>query len=182
MVRVYLGLGSNLGDRLAALRTAVDRLRASNDIRFVAASSLYETEPWERPPGRTHAAEGWYLNCAVEIETSLPPDRLLDRLQHIEAELGRTRGEGTPEAQRFTPRPLDIDILLYADRVVSVPDRLHVPHLLLHERAFVLRPLAELAPQVEHPVLYRTVHELLGEIEDDHGVVPGPYPARWFED
>lgn len=182
MARVFLGLGSNLGDRVASLRAAIDRLRESADIRFVTASSLYETEPWERPPGRAHAGEGWYLNCAIEVETVLPPDQLLDRLQRLEGDLGRTRSEGSPEAQRFAPRTLDIDILLYADRVVSVPDRLQIPHLLLHERAFVLRPLAELAPQVEHPTLYRTMRELLEELEDDHDVTAGRYPIRWFED
>ncbi|MGH7393753.1 MAG: 2-amino-4-hydroxy-6-hydroxymethyldihydropteridine diphosphokinase [Candidatus Rokuibacteriota bacterium] len=182
MARVYLSLGSNLGERVDLLRAAIARLRVTTGIRFVDASGLYETEPWENEPGRTLGERPWYLNCAVAIETALAPDDLLARLQEIEDRLGRERPAGTPEAARFAPRTLDIDILFYEDRVISVPDRLHVPHLLLHERAFVLRPLAELAPELEHPTLYRTIRELLAEVEDEHAVERGDYPARWFED
>jgi 2-amino-4-hydroxy-6-hydroxymethyldihydropteridine diphosphokinase len=181
MARVYLSLGSNLGDRLERLRAAVERLRASHEIRFVEASRLYEAEPWESEPGEPLHRRRWYLNCAVVIETPLPPEQLLGRLQAIEGALGRTRPAGTPEASRFAARPVDIDILFYDDRVISVSDALHVPHLLLHERAFVLRPLADLAPELEHPILYRTVRELLDELEDEHEVRPGDFPPRWFD-
>ena len=112
---------------------------------------------------------------------SLPPRSLLRQLQDIEAALGRRRGPGSPEARRFDPRTLDIDILLYGEDVISVPDDLHVPHLMLAERAFVLRPLADLAPDLLHPALYRSIGELLGEVADAHDVRPGDYPRRWFD-
>lgn len=182
MARVFLSLGSNLGDRLALLRAAVARLRETTGIEDVAASPLYEAEPWESQPGRPAHEQTWYLNCAVSIETSLPPRALLDHLQRIEEGLGRTRPPGTPEARRFAPRTVDIDILFYEDQVISVPDELQIPHLLLHERAFVLRPLADLAPDLVHPVLYRTVHDLLEELEDEHDVRRGDYPPAWFRD
>jgi 2-amino-4-hydroxy-6-hydroxymethyldihydropteridine diphosphokinase len=182
MARVYLSLGSNQGDRLAALKMAIATLRRTAEVEFVAASEIYETEPWESEPGRPVSRGSWYLNCAVAIDTTLPPAELLDRLQQIEAVRGRERPAVTVEAARFLPRPLDIDILLYGDRIISVPDRLQVPHLLLHERAFVLRPLADLAPELQHPTLYRTVRQLLAELEDEHDVQRGHYPARWFED
>lgn len=182
MARAYLSLGSNLGDRVALLRDVVRRLRASTDVSLVDASRLYESEPWESEPGRTAGEEHWYLNCVVAIETTLPPRELLAWAQDIERALGRTREGGTPEARRFVPRTVDIDILLYDDLVVSVPDDLHIPHLLLAERAFVLRPLAELAPDVEHPALYRPILELLEELNDEHDVRPGDFPRRWFDD
>jgi len=182
MARVYLSLGSNLGERLDLLRAAVRRLRDTAEIAVVDASPLYESEPWEEEPGRTERERRWYLNCVVAIDTALPPRALLGQLQSIEVALGRVRPPGAPEARRFAPRTLDIDILFYGDEVISGPDDLHVPHLLLAERAFVLRPLADVAPDLQHPTLYTTVRELLADLADEHTVRPGGYPARWFED
>jgi 2-amino-4-hydroxy-6-hydroxymethyldihydropteridine diphosphokinase len=181
MAQVYLSLGSNLGDRLALLRAAVSRLQADG-LALIAASPLYESEPWEEEPGRTESERPWYLNCVVAIETELSPRTLLERLQAIEGALGRTRApEQTPEARRFAPRTLDIDILFYDDQVISAPDDLHIPHLLAAERAFVLRPLADIAPELTHPTLYRRVRELLEDLGDEHEVRRGTYPARWLE-
>ena len=182
MTRVYLSLGSNLGDRLALLRAAVQRLRDAADVELVTASPLYESEPWEEEPGRASSEQRWYLNCVLAVDTPLPPRALLERLHGIEDALGRVRPAGTPEARRYAPRTVDIDILFYGDEVISGPDDLQVPHLLLAERAFVLRPLADVAPDLEHPTLYATVRELLDALADDHTVRPGTYPARWFED
>jgi len=117
----------------------------------------------------------------VVIETAMPPRSLLRELQDIETALGRRRPAGTPEASRFSARTLDIDILLYGEEVISVPDDLHVPHLMLAERAFVLRPLADLAPDLEHPALYQSMSELLSQLVDEHHVRPGNYPRRWFD-
>ena len=182
MARVYLSLGSNLGDRLDLLRAAVRRLRESGGIDVVDASPLYESEPWEEEPGRTQSELRWYLNCVVAIDTPLPPRELLGQLHEIENALGRVRPAGTPEDRRFAARTLDIDILFYDAEVIAGPDDLHVPHLLLTERAFVLRPLADVAPELEHPTMYVTVRELLSELADDHTVRPGNYSPRWFED
>ena len=182
MSLVFVSIGSNLGDRLRLVREAMRRIASAGDIRVVETSRLYETEPWERAPGQLPDRSDWFLNCVVAIETTLPPRTLLERVQAIEAALGRTRDPGqTPEAQRFVPRPLDIDILLYGNQIVSVSDDLHIPHLLMHERAFVLRPLADLAPELEHPTLYRTIRELCAELEDTHEVRIADVPPEWFE-
>jgi 2-amino-4-hydroxy-6-hydroxymethyldihydropteridine diphosphokinase len=180
MERVYLSVGSNVGDRLAALRAAVRRLAEVAEVRLVAASRLYETEPWEDEPGRTMGERAWHLNCVIAVETSLPPHVLLERVRAVEDALGRVRPPGTPEARRFAPRTVDIDILFYGERIISVSDELHVPHLLLHERAFVLRPLADVAPELRHPTLYATVRELLAELQDDHAVEAADYPPEWL--
>lgn len=182
MERVYLSLGSNVGDRVAMLRAAVRQLGESADIAVVSASRLYETEPWESELGRTKGERAWHLNCVITVDTSLEPRALLARLHAIEDALGRARPEGTPEARRFVPRTVDIDILFYGERVISVPDELHVPHLLLHERAFVLRPLADVAPDLRHPTLYQTVRQMLEEVEDEHAVEAADHPAEWLRD
>jgi 2-amino-4-hydroxy-6-hydroxymethyldihydropteridine diphosphokinase len=181
MARVFLSLGSNLGDRLALLRAAVARLREGG-LDLVATSPLYESEPWESEPGQTESERPWFLNCVVAVDTTLEPRALLARMQAIEADVGRARLPGlTPEARRFTPRTLDIDIIFYGDEVISTPDELHVPHLLAAEREFVLRPLADIAPDFTHPILYRPVRELLAELADEHEVRRGPYPLDWLE-
>jgi len=182
MARVFLSVGSNLGDRAALLRQAVERLRSLPEVEFVDASPVYWTEPWERRPGESSQnRETWFFNCVVAIETTLEPPSLLERMQALERAMGRTRAPGRLEDQRYEPRPLDIDILLNNDRVISGHDHLHIPHLLMHERAFVLRPLADLAPELEHPVLYQTIRELLDALADEHEVRPSDLPARWFE-
>jgi 2-amino-4-hydroxy-6-hydroxymethyldihydropteridine diphosphokinase len=182
MARAYLSLGSNAGERVTMLRAAVRQLGDTAEISVVSASRLYEAEPWESEPGLTAGECAWYLNCVIAVETALDPRALLGRVHAIEDALGRTRPAGTPEARRFAPRTVDIDILFYGDRVISVPDELHVPHLLLHERAFVLRPLADVAPDLRHPTLYRTVREMLAELDDEHVVEAANYPAQWLED
>jgi 2-amino-4-hydroxy-6-hydroxymethyldihydropteridine diphosphokinase len=166
VTRVFLALGSNLGDRRERLAQALRCLGECADVRVVARSTIYETEPW---PEEGVPRERWYLNCAVEIETTLPPHRLLALLQDIEGRCGRVRPARL--APEYADRTMDIDILLYGDRVLS-EFRLQIPHPLLHERRFVLQPLAEIAPELEHPTLYQTIRELLAELRDDRGIQP----------
>jgi 2-amino-4-hydroxy-6-hydroxymethyldihydropteridine diphosphokinase len=146
----YLGLGTNLGDRQANLDDAIRRL--TNDrVRVTRQSSIWETEP------RDVLDQPWFLNQVVEVETDLFPRQLFQHIQRIEREMGRVRR--TPKG----PRLIDVDILLYGNAVVKSPE-LEIPHPRMIERRFVLAPLAELAPDLRHPVLKRTMQELLAEI------------------
>lgn len=155
MSHVFLALGSNLGDRHAILEAARKAVSALPQTRLLAMSPVYETTPVGGPAGQ-HP----FLNAAMEIETQLVPQELLAALQAIEAQAGR---EPVAQRERWGPRVLDIDILLYDRRTVTQPG-LKIPHPRMHERWFVLRPLADLAPDLEHPILHRSIRSLLADV------------------
>ncbi len=154
---VYLGLGSNLGDREDFIEKAIVALEEAG-IRVVQRSPLYETAPMGTTAGR------WFLNCAVEVETNLMPLGLLRLTQKIERQLGRR----PPAAPQPLGRTIDIDILLFGSGTVNHPE-LVIPHLALPERRFVLEPLQTIAPELRHPVTGLTSAEMLGSL--------GPTPA-----
>ncbi len=160
MARTFIGVGSNEGDRLACISRAIQMLAEAPGARVVQMATILETEPLGGPP------QGPYLNTVIELETSLSPPELLEQLQAIERALGRA-----PSATRWAARPIDLDLLLYEGQVVREPG-LDVPHPRLHERRFVLEPLAQLAPDVRHPGLGLTMAELLARL-------PAPEPAFW---
>ncbi len=157
MAIVYLALGANLGDREQNLRVALSRLGAF--VHITRVSSLYETEPWgvqDQP---------WFLNQVAAGTTDLSPVDLLRRVKKIEIEMGRAEGI------RFGPRPIDIDILFY-DHVIQLSPALTIPHPRLHERAFVLVPLAEIAPDFVHPRLRMRIRDLLRSLPPTEEVRP----------
>lgn len=157
--RAFVGLGSNLGDREAQLVTALRALGELEGTATVAHSRLYETEPVGGP------SQGPYLNAVVELRAGLDPRALLDGLLRIEAHAGRTR------AEHHGPRVLDLDLLLYGDRVLEEPG-LVLPHPRLHERGFVLEPLGELAPDLRHPLIGLSIARLAERVRDTAAVRP----------
>lgn len=153
---VYIGFGSNMGNRVDFCDRAVTLLSLLPHSRLTGVSLLYEAEPVK---DGTDPGDGWFLNGVVRIETDLPPRNLLDLLREIERSLGRD------EDNRSGPRTIDLDILFYGDRVIDEPG-LRIPHPRLHERRFVLMPLSELDPLLVHPVRHRSVNHMLAETTD----------------
>ncbi len=159
--KIYLSLGSNVGDRAGQIARAVEALTDAG-VRILRQSSLYATEPVDFP------IQNWFLNCVIEAETDLMPRQLLHALQQIERSIGRKK------MVERGPRAIDIDILLYGTSVVRAPE-LQIPHPRMAERRFVLVPLAEIAPSLRHPTLYKAIADLLADTPDQSRV------RRWQE-
>ena len=159
----YLSLGSNVGARETHLRDAFVQLGTIG--RVVAASSFYETEPVEVTD------QAWFVNCAVALETSKTPQQLIAAILSIEKKMGRKR------VHEKGPRSIDIDILLFNNEVVDSKD-LTIPHPAMHQRRFVLEPLAEIAPDARHPVFKKTILELLDALPPGQEVKRGTARAR----
>lgn len=150
----FLGLGSNVGDREEYIEQAIFLLSKNKNIQVMKHSSNYDTEPEGAPD------QPAFLNAVVQVKTTLPPAKLLEALHEIETTLGRDR------ELEWGPRTMDIDILLYDDLIVS-EDELQIPHPLMHDRIFVLKPLREIAPNLVHPVLEKTIQDLYDEKKVD---------------
>lgn len=163
MKRLFIGIGSNLGDRAANITDAVRRVADLPGVAVRAASSVYETEPVGGPP------QGRYLNCAVEALSETPPHELLCRLKVIEKDMGRRK------SVRHGPRLIDLDILLYGD-LVMVEQDLTVPHAELPRRAFALIPLLEIDADLVHPALHRPLKQLLADLGEQSAVKPYSKP------
>lgn len=153
MPRAYLSIGSNLGDRINYLKKALVKLK-QNNIQIIKSSNIIETEPYG------YKEQGKFLNMAVEIDSDLEPFELMKLISKIESELGRIR------TKRWGPRVIDIDIIFYDSLIINEPD-LKIPHPDMQNRFFVLKPLQEIAPDFVHPVLKKTITELLENLNSE---------------
>ena len=160
MAIVFLSLGSNLGDRLGYVQQAASILGTTKDIKIVATSSFYETEPWQMN------SPNWFVNAIVQISTSLSPEELLIVIQRIESQLGRERSE----KRDYTDRTIDIDILFYDDKIMNT-DKLVIPHRFFHRRACMLVPMLEIAQDFVHPLFKKSISDLYDELEEPEQVV-----------
>lgn len=163
--RAFIGIGTNLGDRAANYREALQRIAALPDTRVVRQSSVYETEP-------VGDLKGPFLNLAVEVETEMFADAMMRRLLVIERVMGRKRTKARKTTRRgsgYQPRTIDLDLLFFNKEVLDTP-ALTIPHPRLHERRFVLAPMVELAPMLIHPKTNKTISEMLVELKSAHRV------------
>jgi len=158
MVKVFIGLGSNLGDRKKNIDNSIRLLHdPGNNVEILDRASYYETEP-------VGPIQPWFINTAIKIETSLSPEEILSKCKEVERRIGRV------DSFRWGPRLVDLDLLLFGDRVVKT-EQLVLPHPQLEERKFVLLPLIELEAQLTHPVLGTPLENLLPKTEGDKKVV-----------
>lgn len=158
MRTAYLGLGSNKGERISYIKKALSEIGKIENTRIVKSSSIYETEPWGVED------QDDYLNSAVELETSLDPENLLKELKNIERKTGRTGNK------KWSEREIDIDLLFYGDEIID-NEFMNVPHSQIENRKFVLIPMNEIAPEFIHPVLKKSITDLLKESKDELSVI-----------
>ncbi|MBO6273288.1 2-amino-4-hydroxy-6-hydroxymethyldihydropteridine diphosphokinase [bacterium] len=159
MALAYLGLGSNLGDRVGFVQQATSLLGGDEKIKIVSTSSFYETEPWG------FKTDNWFVNAAIIVSTTYYPEELLKVCQRIENQLGRSRSDESG----YNDRTIDIDIMFYDDKVIDEHGNgidLTIPHPLVHKRAFMLVPLLEIAPSYIHPVIKKSISDIYDELDD----------------
>ena len=159
MATAFVSIGSNKGNKISNCRRAIAEISRLQECSVKRCSSFYETEPYGVDDKRD-----WFVNTVIEIETSKKPDALLTELLNIEKRFGRIR-----EPNKYTPRTLDLDLLLYDNEIIN-SDFLTLPHPRMHMRKFVLEPLNEISPNSIHPILNRNVKTLLGELKDDQKI------------